>query len=109
MEDFIPLKYKGKTIQIKENGHIPNPELDPWFTEDFYFQAMVRVGQATLLRTRPVFNGWACEFTVMFDASVINRESVLLAATDAGRLVGLCEWRIEKGGSFGRFRVEVVE
>jgi hypothetical protein len=108
MDDFCLLEYKGKSIQVEENGEIPNPELDPWFTEANYFQAMVKVGQATILRTRPIFHGWSCKTTITFDPSVINNESVLQAASDAGRLVGLCDWRPEKGGNFGRFRVEAV-
>jgi len=109
MEDNCPLKYKGKLINVNEGSEIPNPELDPWFTEANYYQAMVRVGTATLLRTRPIFYDWSCEATINYDPNVINRESILQAASDAGRLVGFCEWRPEKGGGFGRFNVEIVK
>jgi len=107
--DYHPLKYKGKLINAKENGDIPNPKLDPWFDDEHRFQAMVRVGQATLLRTRPIFHDWSCEATILFDPTVINRESILQAACDAGRLVGFCEWRPEKGGGYGRFTVKIVK
>ena len=109
MDDYCELKYSGKAINVKENGAVPNPELDPWFTEEYMFQSMVRVGQAYLLRTRPIFHGWSFESTILFDPNVVNRESILQAASDAGRLVGFCDWRIERGGSFGRFEVEVLE
>ena len=107
-EDYCPLKYTGPNIKVKMNGDIPNPELDKYF-KNYIYQTMVRVGQATLLRTRPMFKGWSFETTVMFDGSVINRESLIQAAKDAGHLVGLCEWRMEKGGQYGRFSVEVLD
>jgi hypothetical protein len=105
--DFHPLKYKGKTIAVSENGEIPNPELDEFF-EKYIFQTMVKVGQATILRTRPLFDDWSFEASIAFEGSVIDEQLVLQAAADAGRLVGIGDWRIEKGGGFGRFRVEVV-
>ena len=107
-EDYCPLKYSGPKISIEKNDAVPNPELDKYF-DKFIFQAMVRVGTATLLRTRPMFENWSLETTVYFDASVINRETLIQTAIDAGRFVGLCDWRIEKGGQYGRFAVEVIE
>lgn len=106
-EDYCPLKYSGIKISVTMNGEVPNPELDKFF-EKYIYQTMVRVGQATLLRTRPMFEGWSFETTVMYDGNVINKEALIQAAKDAGHLVGLCDWRMEKGGQFGRFSVEVL-
>lgn len=106
--DFCPLDYSGRKINVGSSNDIPNSELDRYF-EKHMFQAMVKIGQATLLRTRPIFEDWSFEATVIFDGSVINREALIQAATDAGRLVGLCDWRMEKGGQYGRFSIEVIE
>jgi len=106
-EDNCPLSYSGTKISVENSNEVLNPELDKYFKNHIY-QAMVKVGQATLLRTRPIFEDWSLEVTVIFDETVINRESLVQAAKDAGRLVGLCDWRIEKGGQFGRFGVEVI-
>ena len=108
-EDYFPLSYTGKKIRVDEVDEVPNPMLDKFFNKDNYFQAMVKVGTSSILRTRPLFSGWSCEVTVLFDNSVMNKESLIQAAKDAGRLVGLCDWRPEKGGQFGRFGVEVIE
>jgi hypothetical protein len=107
-EDCCPLSYGGKKIKVKMNGDIPNPELDEYFTSKNMFQVMVRVGQSTLLRTRPIFNDWSLEVTILYDPSVMNKETVIQCLKDAGRLVGMCEWRMEKGGQYGRFNVEVL-
>ena len=107
-EDYLPLSYAGTKIKVEETSEVLNPGLDKFFKK-YIYQAMVRVGQATLLRTRPMFEDWSVEVTVMFDGNIINRETLIQAARDAGQLVGLCDWRIEKGGQFGRFSVEVVD
>ena len=107
-DDFCPLNYPGQKINVQANSDIPNPELDKYFKKHM-FQSMVRIGQATLLRTRPMFEDWSFETTVIFDGSVINRETLIQAAIDAGHLVGLCDWRMEKGGQYGRFSIEVVD
>lgn len=107
-DDYCPLKYSGTKISVSMNGEVPNPGLDKYFQKHIY-QTMVRVGQATLLRTRPMFEEWSFETTVMFEGAIINRESLIQAARDAGHLVGLCDWRMEKGGQYGRFTVEVLD
>lgn len=108
MDDNCPLSYSGTKISVEKSDKALNPGLDKYFKKHIY-QTMVKVGQSTLLRTRPLFNNWSLEVTITFDEAVINRESLIQAAKDAGRLVGLCDWRIEKGGQFGRFRVEIIE
>jgi hypothetical protein len=105
--DYCAMKYKGEHIKVAESTEIPNPDLDKFFHKNM-FQAMVKVGQSTILRTRPLFSEWSFEVTILFDPSIINKETAVLAAKDAGRLVGLCDWRIEKGGRYGQFDVEVI-
>ena len=107
-EDFCPLSYSGKKISVSNTGYIPNQELDEFY-DKFSFQSPVRVGQAMILRTRPIFKTWELCATVDFDPTIINRETIIQAAVDAGRLVGFGDWRIEKGGGYGRFRVEVFD
>lgn len=78
---------------------------------EFRFSTLVKVGQARVLRTRPVFRSWSVEFEVTYDAEVIKGETVLQSLVDAGRLVGLGDWRpgAPKGGSWGRFDAEIIK
>jgi len=108
VEDYCPLSYKGTKISVDEVDEVPNSALDKYFKKNM-LQEMVKVGAASILRTRPLFEDWSCEVSVQFDESVMNKSSLILAASDAGRLVGLCDWRMEKGGQFGRFHVEIIE
>lgn len=61
----------------------------------------VRVGAAKLMRYRPVFHDWATELEVAINTDVINLEEAKKAITDAGALIGTCEYRPR----FGRFSV----
>lgn len=107
-EDYCQLEYSGKKLKSSRNGEIPNPDFDNMFM-DYIFQIPVRVGQSTLLRTRPIFKDWSLETTILYDPTIINRETLIQSIHDAGRLCGLCDYRIEKGGNFGRFAAEVVK
>ncbi|MCP4568401.1 MAG: hypothetical protein GY841_12560 [FCB group bacterium] len=107
-EDYCPVRYSGKTISVRMRDEVPNPELDKHFKK-YLHQSIVKVGQASILRSRPIFKDWSLEFTALYDGSVINEQALVQAAKDAGRLVGMCDWRPEKGGQFGRFSVEVID
>lgn len=64
----------------------------------------VRVGMAKVMRTRPVFRNWSCAASVQYDPDVLNQRDLEEIAVDAGRLVGLGDWRPKHG----RFNAEVV-
>jgi hypothetical protein len=48
---------------------------------------------------------WECLFSCRYDASTVRPEPIVAALSQAGRLVGLLEYRPERGGSYGRFSV----
>lgn len=73
-----------------------------WNDESFRIVSKVKVGQASVMRTRPIFQKWACEFTLMYDDSLLNEREVLDMIRITGEQVGLCDWRPK----FGRFTVE---
>lgn len=65
----------------------------------------VKVQLSRIIRIRPLIpTGWTMTFTVEFDESIVNKQAVATALTEAGSLVGLGDWRPK----FGRFTVEVL-
>lgn len=75
--------------------------------EPFVLESMVRVGMGSAdLRYRPQFNAWACDITLEVDAELLQQGDVLALVSRAGFGVGICEWRPEKGGEFGRFDID---
>lgn len=65
----------------------------------------VRVGQSTDLRYRPEFSQWKLNFIVEYDADLLGLDDIANLLNRAGFGVGLCEWRPEKGGDHGRFKI----
>ncbi len=70
---------------------------------------MVRVGMGTAdIRYRPQFPKWATELDITFNNRALTDEQIVNLFEIAGFAVGVGEWRPEKDGQFGRFRVETV-
>lgn len=67
----------------------------------------VRVGNnAADLRYRPQFDTWSVDVLLEYDADLLQPDDIVNLIDRAGFGVGICEWRPEKGGEFGRFRVK---
>lgn len=68
---------------------------------------VVRVGRGgTDLRYRPMFPEWSTTLEVTYVKSALTRGSVL-SLVDAGGLgVGVGEWRPERDGDFGTYRID---
>lgn len=67
---------------------------------------MVRVGQGTAdIRFRGEFPEWATELNVSYKPTAISQEQLIALFDEAGFSVGVGEWRPERRGSFGRFKV----
>ena len=72
-------------------------------------ERMVAIGpfgkKTKLARFRPRFDVWSCSFKVIYDPDLLSAEQLLNLYERAGFSVGLCEFRPEKSGSMGMFRV----
>jgi hypothetical protein len=63
----------------------------------------VKVGQARVMRTRPIFPEWSVEFEVEFDSAIIDPDVLTQILENAGRYIGLGEFR----KLYGRFTADV--
>lgn len=67
----------------------------------------VRIGMGSAdLRYRPEFTEWSCLIELEVDSELLQRDDVLALVDRAGFGVGICEWRPEKGGEYGRFEID---
>ena len=73
------------------------------------FVAPVVVQRARLLRTRARFDEWAIVFTIEVSDELVDKKQLESWLDISGRRIGLCDWRPEKSGSFGRFTTESIE
>ena len=67
----------------------------------YTFKKAVRVGQAKVIRTRPIFKTWGATINLEYDKDIIDADSVVRAVRRAGEVVGVGDWRPR----FGRFTV----
>jgi len=72
---------------------------------------MVRVGMGTAdLRYRGEFVNWSCDLAIRYNSRAISLEQLVTLFNAAGFGVGVGEWRPERDGMNGRFRVaELVD
>lgn len=84
-----------------------NQSLVPITGEPKMREDVVRVGMSgTDLRYRPEFSEWSTVLTVTYVKSSLTRDSVL-SLIDAGGLgTGVGEWRPERDGDFGTYRID---
>lgn len=102
----------GSAVQVHDDRvyiDYPGPrDADGLWAAGFRDISGVKVGQARVMRCRPIFREWAAAFEVNFDPSSVDRDQVVTAIAGAGKDVGLFDRRPEKGGRFGKFSVEVL-
>lgn len=68
---------------------------------------VVRVGRGgTDLRYRPEYTNWRTTLTVTYVTSALTRASVLSLIDAGGMGVGVGEWRPERDGDFGTYRID---
>ena len=70
---------------------------------------MVRVGMGTAdIRYRPEFPEWSTDLEVTYNSRALAVEQIVHLFEVAGFAVGVGEWRPEKNGQFGRFKVHAL-
>lgn len=93
------LNFPGKPAKIDDET------LSEMFASgEFAHTVGVKVNMAKVMRTRPMFRNWSLKVIAQFDPDVLNLRDVEDIAADAGKLVGLGDWRPKHG----RFSAEVT-
>jgi len=97
LSDMIPIKHSG-----------PKTKAAMWKDPACVDARSVKVGTARLIRYRPRLNDWTLNVDIAFDENMSEKAQIVTAAENAGRYIGLGDYRPQNGGPFGRFSVEVV-
>jgi hypothetical protein len=64
----------------------------------------VKIKQATIMRTRPIFRDWSIIVDINYLDDILNEEQLRSAMVTAGQIIGFCDNRPKNG----RFSVEVL-
>lgn len=77
-------------------------------TQEYVIDSRAVVVPATrgrIMRHRPRFDEWSVAFEVEYDDVLISEKQLRQIIDDAGLRVGLLDFRPERNGSFGRYKV----
>lgn len=102
--DDLPMTVLRGSIFVEgdQDGLIPVKYESEEMRED-----MVRLARgATDFRYRGELKGWGMDFTIKYNAGVISAEQVLNLLNTAGFSQGIGEWRPERNGDHGTFKVK---
>ena len=70
----------------------------------FYDARSVKISTSRIMRYRPIFKKWECTCEIAFDDEAINRDQLISCVLDAGKYIGIGDYRPR----FGRFTMEVI-
>jgi len=59
----------------------------------------------TMMVYRPEFRNWEADIMIEFDMEMVTAEQIINLLARAGRSPSIGAWRVEKGGSYGKFIV----
>lgn len=97
--EHATLKFDGKPSVINDETLAEMFE-----SGKFTHTVGVKVGMSKVMRTRPIFRNWSCDAYVQYDPDVLNQRDIEEIAVDAGKLVGIGDWRPKHG----RFETKVI-
>ena len=109
LENGAKLFKAGKDIQryVQFTGAVAEFDIGVLFDIEkmkhdmrYYDVRAVAVQRSRVIRTRPRFDVWRCEFDILYDETHIDVETIARALESAGAYVGLCEARTL---GYGRF------
>lgn len=97
----IPMTRLGGVFTVLGNGDVPIYGADPVGRAD-----MVRLPDGTPMPAyRPEFLDWAVKLDIQYIKSIISEQQLATLFQWAGTTIGVCDWRPEKGGDHGCYRL----
>ena len=103
-----PLSKSGAFIEKDSRLTFKDQNLDAkdLFKKDEYILRLpVKVGQASLMRTRPIFKDWSIDLTITYFPDVCDPDQIIRWFQRAGEVIGLCDYRPR----YGRFSVSITK
>ena len=65
----------------------------------------VVIQRARVVKARPRLDEWKINFIIEFNDSLITPDAIKPSLEDAGQRIGLLDFRPQKGGEFGTFKI----
>ncbi len=100
---------KSAVLPVDEYVILVDPDSKKPLKEYQIDTRRVLVQRNGIMRSRPRHERWAFEVRLAVDEDVINPEQIVPLLQEAGLVAALGDFRVEKGGTFGRFTAELIE
>jgi hypothetical protein len=100
----IPGTAKAKIERLTK---VVTPHVDLYGIPEI-FCAMVRNSDQNRtpdVRTRPIFPRWGCSVVLRYVKKILSERTIWNLAGGAGQIIGIGDWRGQKGGPFGSFEL----
>jgi len=101
--------FQAAVFNMDELCILIDPETDEPLKEYKIDTRRAIVQRQGVMRSRPRFDKWGCYLTLSIDTDIVTPEQVEEHLNIAGQIIGVGNYRIEKRGPFGKFKVELVE
>ena len=98
-------KYVGATIRIAPEAILIQP--GKW--EPFSISAVNPTTKGRMMVSRPQFSEWKLEFEILCEDEDISVDTMEKITEQAGKFTGIGDWRPQKKGPYGRFRIVKFE
>jgi len=105
---YMTTLLKGALLDPDRSALLHDPESGEVLKDYEIDERTVVVSNSRVMRARPRIDSWAADVALDFDDEVLTPELVEEVLNMAGARVGVGDYRAEKGGWFGRFRVEEI-
>lgn len=92
-------------LEIREDFLVFNGYADKKW-ETFLHPGRLEQNNTAVCIVRPLFRKWGFDVTLEIDDSEVSEETIKQLFAVAGKKYGLCSWRPQCKGKFGRFRIE---
>ena len=106
------LETEGVTkASINRGIYLPEEHVNIW-GKPYMFMSVVRssdMNRTPDIRTRGKLPRWCTEFTVRYIVPTFNQTEIASLVMNAGFLCGLGDWRIEKGGPMGGYKLVTTD
>lgn len=95
-----------KKTNLRQAFRIPPDMLPIYGSEPIAREDMVRIAMGTAdIRYRPEFRKWGTIVPVELNVNILSPEQLVALFESAGFGIGIGEWRMERDGQFGCFKV----